>query len=28
VAETSELEYHLDSTHLKLEALRVAVITE
>ncbi|MDH4020718.1 MAG: RNA polymerase-associated protein RapA [Xanthomonadales bacterium] len=28
VAETSELEHHLDSTHLKLEALRVAVITE
>ena len=28
VAETTELEHHLDSTHLKLEALRVAVITE
>ena len=27
-AETADLEHHLDSTHLKLEALRVAVITE
>lgn len=28
MAETADLEHHLDSTHLKLEALRVAVITE
>jgi ATP-dependent helicase HepA len=28
VAETEELQHYLASTHLKLEALRVAVITE
>ena len=28
VAETSEMQHYLDSTHIKLEALRVAVVTD
>jgi hypothetical protein len=28
LSETSELQHYLDSTHIKLEALRVAVVTD
>ena len=28
VAETSELEHYLNATHIRLEAVRVAVVTE